>query len=69
MNFIEARQLAKKNKHKIVFLRKNSKEIVFKCEYCHAEMKRKEEKNATWEGAVLTKTCSKAPKNKEKSPT
>ena len=67
MNFIEARELAQKNNHSIIFVRKNSAEIVFKCEYCHAEMRRKEEENATWEGAIVSKVCSKAPKNKKNS--
>lgn len=65
MNFIEARKIAAENKHSIIFVRKNSTEIVFKCEYCHAEMKRKEEDDASWEGAILSKVCSKAPKNKK----
>jgi hypothetical protein len=67
MNFIKAREIADENNHSIIFVRKNSTEIVFKCEYCHAEMKRKEEENASWEGAILDKVCSKAPKNKKTS--
>jgi len=68
MNFIEARQIAFDNNHSIVFVRKNRSEVVFKCEFCHAEMKRKEEEGASWDGAILSKVCSKAPKNKKSSP-
>ena len=63
MNFIEARQRAAQNGHSMVFVRKNEKEIVFKCEYCQAEMKFLEKyPEKGWEGLVLQKQCSKAPK-------
>ncbi|MBF0196730.1 MAG: hypothetical protein HQL32_03435 [Planctomycetes bacterium] len=65
MNFIEAREQATNNLHSIIFVRKNDKEIVFKCEKCQGEMKRKEVENATWEGPILKKKCSKAPKHKK----
>ena len=63
MNFIEARDIAANHGHQLAFIRKNKDEIVFKCEYCQAEMKfREANPEQTWEGLILNKNCSKAPK-------
>jgi hypothetical protein len=66
MNFIEARERSDDNGHSMVFVRKNIKEIVFKCEFCQAEMKFLENaQKPGWEGLVLQKKCSKAPKKSD----
>jgi hypothetical protein len=63
MTFIEARETAANNGHSILFVRKTKDEVVFKCEYCQAEMKFKESNpDRTWEGLIISKKCSKAPK-------
>lgn len=63
MTFIEAREKAAKLKHSVSFYRKTVDEIVFKCEYCQGEMKfRERHPELGWEGGILKKRCSKAPK-------
>ena len=66
MNFLEAREKTGEMGHQLLFIRKSPDEVVFKCEYCQGEMKLKEDQlDDGWEGVILKKKCSKAPKSKK----